>query len=79
VTTAHILEDMIDGYKEALDDPEEAGKEGKATKPVQMALRQALKRKWRHLANERIEDVKPIIAIRRYFFASGTRTIALST
>ncbi len=68
VTTAHILEDMIEGYKEALDDPRDAEKQGKATKPVQMVMREALKRKWRHLANERIEDVKPKIPLGEKFW-----------
>jgi uncharacterized protein (DUF2252 family) len=40
----------------------------KATKPVQMVLRQALKREWRHLATERIKDDEPKIPLGAKFW-----------
>ena len=31
----------------------------KAAEPIRLVLREALEREWRHLAMERIEDVRP--------------------
>src|SRR3954468_4256289 len=55
-TTAHMLEEIIDGYQQSLngDFDEEEGK-ARRPKPVQLVLEQALRRRWRHLAQERIE------------------------
>ncbi len=70
VSTALMMEQMIVGYAEALVEPEEQPKpSGKATKPIQFVLKQALKRKWKHLAEERIENVKPSIPLGKSFWA----------
>ena len=64
-----MIEEMIAGYEQALSDP--AGKRkpsGKATEPIQFVLKQALKRRWRHLAEERIENVKPSIPLGERFW-----------
>jgi uncharacterized protein (DUF2252 family) len=42
---------------------------GEGLKPVQLVMKEALKRKWRHLAQERIEDVRPTIPLGRKFWA----------
>src|ERR1700755_1942419 len=57
VTTAHMLEEMTTGYEQAFSDKGKNSKE-KAERPeaVEAALRDALKRTWKHLAQERIED-----------------------
>jgi uncharacterized protein (DUF2252 family) len=70
VTTALMMEQMILGYSEALRSgkaPLKAAK--KSSEPIRLVLRQALSRKWRHLANERIEDVKPTIPLGPKFWA----------
>jgi len=60
VTTAHMLESMMDGYERAL-----AGTRAPAgsEKPecVKVVMRQAEKRTWKHLARERLRDLKPNI------------------
>jgi hypothetical protein len=38
-----------------------------------VVLEQALKRRWRHLAEERIEDVKPVIPLGKRFWALSKR------
>jgi uncharacterized protein (DUF2252 family) len=38
-------------------------------RPIKIVLAQALKREWRHLAEERIEDVKPTIPLGERFWA----------
>jgi uncharacterized protein (DUF2252 family) len=69
VTTAHMLEQMIEGYQQSLSGDFDEGKGGTRPKPVQLVLEQALKRRWRHLAKERIEDVKPTIPLGKRFWA----------
>ena len=68
VTTAHILEEMMSGYEAAMAAPDTAVQEADVTKPVQIVLKEALKRKWQHLATERIEDVTPAIPLGKQFW-----------
>ncbi len=60
VTTALMIEQIFAGYKEALLKRAPTVKETDV-EPVHIVMKQALNRKWRHLAEERIEDVKPRI------------------
>ena len=69
VSTALMMEEMIVGYEEALLDPSSRDKlSGQATEPIRFVLRQALKRIWRHLAEERIRDVEPSIPLGKRFW-----------
>ena len=64
VTTAVALEQMIEGYLEGLSNDSDHYEDfGKIPKPIRAILRQAYKREWRHLAEERIENVKPSIPL----------------
>jgi uncharacterized protein (DUF2252 family) len=69
VTTAHMLEQMMEGYAQAFIDLKE-GKQSKVERPeaVEAAMRDALKRKWKHLAQERIEDTTPAIPLGKRFW-----------
>ena len=71
VTTALMLEQMVVGYSEALSAPRKPGAhpEGDSLQPIRLVLEQALSRKWRHLAEERIEDVTPVIPLGPRFWA----------
>src|SRR6202046_2374294 len=53
VTTAKMVEQMIEGYEQAFADAGE-GKTGEIERPesVELAMKSALKRKWKHLAKE---------------------------
>jgi uncharacterized protein (DUF2252 family) len=68
VTTAHMVEEMVDGYEMALSDP---GGERGAPEPdaVRSVRRRALGRRWKHLARERIDDVEPVIPLGKKFWA----------
>jgi len=69
-----MMEQMMIGYSAALKAG--AGKpplRGKASEPIRMVLKEALSRKWRHLATERIEDVRPTIPLGRKFWALSKR------
>ncbi len=69
VTTALMIEQMIQGYEQAFA-AAETGVSEEAAKPeaVKIALRDALRRKWRHLARERIKDTTPQIPLGRRFW-----------
>ena len=66
VTTALVLERMMDGYQNSLT---RRLVTRRMSEPVRAVLHQAVGRKWRHLAEERIEDVKPAIPLGKRFWA----------
>jgi uncharacterized protein (DUF2252 family) len=62
VTTAHMIETMVEGYEGALaDKPKRERAAGANAKAIQRVMQQALRRRWKHLAEERIADVQPNI------------------
>jgi uncharacterized protein (DUF2252 family) len=71
VTTAHMLEHMIDGYEAAFA-PEVQGETLDASsampKSVKLVMREPAGRSWKHLADERIEGVEPVIPIGNRFW-----------
>lgn len=70
VTTALIMEQMMRGYSDALKTGRAKLPVSKqAAEPIRIVLKEALSRKWRHLAEERIEDVSPTIPLGRKFWA----------
>ena len=73
VTTAHMIERMVVGYEHALAAPKAAGKVRADGGPVEEILQQAMRRRWHHLAEERIEDVTPTIPLGRNFWALAPR------
>jgi uncharacterized protein (DUF2252 family) len=66
VTTARMIEEMVDGYELALEDAEDAAPEPGVVRAVR---RRALGRRWKHLARERLADVRPAIPLGRKFWA----------
>jgi uncharacterized protein (DUF2252 family) len=68
VTTARMIEEMVRGYELALRAP---GEDDAVPEPdvVRLVRRKALGRRWRHLARERIADVKPAIPLGKRFWA----------
>lgn len=61
VTTAHMLEHMMDGYERALVAPARAANTVAKPECVRVVMRQAMNRTWKHLAKERLRDLKPNI------------------
>jgi uncharacterized protein (DUF2252 family) len=70
VTTARMLEHMMEGYEDALKRGERA-EHGQRPECVRVVMRRALRRTWKHLARERLRDLKPNIPL-------GTRYWPLS-
>jgi uncharacterized protein (DUF2252 family) len=68
---AHLLEaGLIAGYQSALaDDFEDASDRSHRPKRIQRILSQSVRRRWRHLAQERIEGVQPRIPLGKRFWA----------
>ncbi len=62
VTTAHMLEQMMIGYQRALKGSS-AQNQIESDKPesIKVVMRRATSRTWKHLARERLRDVKPRI------------------
>jgi len=62
VTTAHMLEQMMIGYQRALKGSR-AQNAIESAKPdcIKVVMRRAMSRTWKHLARERLRDVKPNI------------------
>ncbi len=69
VTTALMIESMLDGYIAGLIPGRKKATSTDEVAPVQKVMREALNRRWRHLAQERIEDVTPEIPLGRKFWA----------
>ncbi|WP_341958647.1 DUF2252 domain-containing protein [Pseudomonas sp. RC10] len=67
VATARMLEEMMLGYEQAF----EANDEEEPQRPAQVkaGMRSAVQRTWKHLAQERIEDMKPTIPLGKHFWA----------
>jgi uncharacterized protein (DUF2252 family) len=79
VTTARMLEHMMEGYLSALG---AAGKRSKAAleKPdcVRIVMRRAMGRTWKHLARERLSDTEPTIPLGdRFWPLSKSEKIAV--
>jgi uncharacterized protein (DUF2252 family) len=65
VTTAHMIEEMVEGYDHALA----LGDEDETPEPnvVRAVRRRALGRRWRHLAAERLNEVEPWLLLGKKF------------
>jgi uncharacterized protein (DUF2252 family) len=61
VTTAHILEQVIEGYQAALEQDADAIED--APKSIQVVMKRSMARSWKHLANERLDNLKPTIPL----------------
>jgi uncharacterized protein (DUF2252 family) len=66
VTTAHILEQVIEGYQAALRRDVEQIEE--PPKSVTAAMKQSMGRSWKHLAHDRLQDAKPTIPLGAKFW-----------
>jgi uncharacterized protein (DUF2252 family) len=81
VTTAHMLEQMMIGYQRALKGPR-AQNQIESDKPesVRVVMRKAMSRTWKHLAKERLKDMKPNIPRgERFWMLSKQEDKAIAT
>ena len=68
VITARMMERLIDGYIQALRHRGRRESWSRHPEAIHLSLRRALRREWKHLANERIEGVSPSIPLGRRFW-----------
>ena len=68
-TTARMIEEMVLGYETGLAELDDEKSSVPTPDVVATVKREALSRKWRHLAKERIEDVRPSIPLGKSFWA----------
>jgi uncharacterized protein (DUF2252 family) len=68
VTTARMLEQIILGYSHILRQGEEAVISGRKPEALDTVMQLALRRRWKHLARERIEDTTPTIPMGKRFW-----------
>jgi len=68
VTTALMIEHMVEGYEAGLAGETLAPDEETAPKEVRRVLKRALHRRWKDLARERIEDPRPTIPLGKRFW-----------
>jgi uncharacterized protein (DUF2252 family) len=69
VTTARIIEAIMDGYVSAFEqDFDEADDQPETPDAVRVAMKQAANRTWKHLAKERLENTRPTIPLGRKFW-----------
>jgi uncharacterized protein (DUF2252 family) len=70
VTTARILEQMMAGYEGALAGDFDRGLDKSHRLPaIQALLEHSLRRRWRHLALERLDTIKPVLPLGKKFWA----------
>jgi uncharacterized protein (DUF2252 family) len=83
VTTAHMMEHIIEGYEAAFSpraEHETIGASSAMPKTVRLLMRQAAGRSWKHLADERIEGAAPVIPIgKRFWQLTQDETLAVTT
>ncbi|MHC1479607.1 DUF2252 family protein [Frateuria aurantia] len=69
VVTAKMMEQLIEGYEQALSGKSGTGRTRRERpKSIHLMVRKALRRKWKHLAAERIEGLEPNIPLSRKFW-----------
>src|SRR4051794_9046480 len=79
VTTAQVLEHMVSGYEKALAGSFERERD-KSYRPrmIQGLLERSVRRRWRHLAEERLDTVKPVVPLgKRFWELTGEERAAL--
>ena len=72
VTTARMIEKMVEGYESAFEpdapDQPHGALGNEMPKFVKLVMREAAGRSWKHLAEERIEGIEPVIPLGKRFW-----------
>ena len=73
VTTAKMLERMMEGYAKAFEPDFHEEIDVEQPKSIRSAIGQSVTASWKNLANERIEDAKPTIPLGKRFWPTPLR------
>jgi uncharacterized protein (DUF2252 family) len=64
-----MLEQLIEGYEQAFsDEADESDFQQQRPEAIQIAIRRSLRRSWKQLARDRIEDIHPNIPLGKRFW-----------
>ena len=65
-----MIEAVVEGYSEGLSSPpgSDSFEAKKLPRVIRVLMQRSLKRRWRHLAEERMENVKPVLPLGRTFW-----------
>jgi len=66
ITTVRMIETLMEGYESAFPENDEPHPE--KPQAVKLVMKKAMKRTWKQLARERIDDPKPIIPLGKRFW-----------
>ncbi len=69
VTTARMIENMVDGYEQSFEPDWDGEDEDDLPDTIRDLIRKSNKRTWKHLARERIADTSPAIPIGKRFWS----------
>ena len=67
ITTARMIEQMVEGYEQAIG-ADDGAEETDRPRTVHVVMKRALNRSWKHLAQERLYDLKPTIPLGKRFW-----------
>jgi uncharacterized protein (DUF2252 family) len=67
VTTAQMIEQMVEGYEQAIGADDEAN-ETDRPRAARLVMKRAVNRSWKHLAQERLDDLRPTIPLGKRFW-----------
>jgi uncharacterized protein (DUF2252 family) len=67
VTTAQMIEQMIEGYEQAFG-TNDGTDETDGPRAVRLVMKRAINRSWKHLAQERLDDLRPTIPLGKRFW-----------
>ena len=73
VTTAQMLEHMMEGYQRAISGRGRKHPANDKPECVRIEMRRAVNRTWKHLARERLQDLKPNIPLGKRFWPLSKR------
>lgn len=69
VTTINMIEALFDGYVQAFDTKHAERALKKRPEVVRVVMREAVRRSWKHLAVERLDDTQPTIPFGKRFWS----------
>jgi uncharacterized protein (DUF2252 family) len=73
ITTVHMMEAVFQGYEHAFHDKESRRRLGAKPDLIHIVMREAVRRSWKNLARERLEDIQPTIPLGKRFWPLAPR------
>ena len=68
ITTINMIEALFDGYSKPFSKETASRDPGVRPEVVRVVMREAVRRTWKHLARERLDDVQPTISFGKRFW-----------